>query len=126
MLHNLKKYLKPGLKTYSLSVNLRTVESNISRELNTIQKKYKNLNLASGFGRASKLINKFGDKILLRHQADWISGWLLNDWTFGEEGNNIKLGWNILGLVKSLQRARRARSNDPNKNENCHWNFGEM
>ena len=41
MLNNLKKYLKPGLKTYSLSVNLRTVESNISRELNTIQKKYK-------------------------------------------------------------------------------------
>ena len=65
-------------------------------EQNAIQKKYKNLNLASGFGRASKLINKFGDKILLRHQADWISGWLLNDWTFGEEGNNLKLGWNTL------------------------------
>ena len=65
-------------------------------EQNAIQKKYKNLNLASGFGRASKLINKFGDKILLRHQADWISGWLLNDWTFGEEGNNLKLGWKIL------------------------------
>ncbi len=65
-------------------------------EQNAIQKKYKNLNLASGFGRASKLINQFGDKILLRHQADWISGWLLNDWRFGEEGNNLKLGWNIL------------------------------
>ena len=65
-------------------------------EQNAIQKKYKNLNLASGFGRASKLINKFGDEILLRHQADWISGWLLNDWTFGEEGNNLKLGWKIV------------------------------
>ncbi len=65
-------------------------------EQNAIQKKYKNLNLASGFGRASKLINKFGAGILLRHQADWISGWLLNDWTFGEEGNNLKLGWKIL------------------------------
>ena len=65
-------------------------------EQNAIQKKYKNLNLASGFGRASNLINKFGDEILLRHQADWISGWLLNDWTFGEEGNNLKLGWKIV------------------------------
>ncbi len=29
----------------------------------------------------------------LRHQADWISGWLLQDWRHGEEGNNLRLGW---------------------------------
>ena len=45
--------------------------------------------------KAIKLIDIFGDDIILRHQADWISGWFLNDWSFGEEGNNVKLGWNI-------------------------------
>ena len=45
--------------------------------------------------KAIKLIDTYGDNIILRHQADWISGWFLNDWSFGEEGNNLKLGWNI-------------------------------
>lgn len=31
----------------------------------------------------------------LRHQADWITGWLLQDWRWGEEGNNLRLGWNL-------------------------------
>ena len=30
---------------------------------------------------------------LLRHQADWLMGWLLADWRWGEEGNNLRLGW---------------------------------
>ena len=30
---------------------------------------------------------------LLRHQADWLMGWLLDDWRWGEEGNNLRLGW---------------------------------
>jgi sugar (pentulose or hexulose) kinase len=30
---------------------------------------------------------------LLRHQADWLLGWLLGDWRWGEEGNNLRLGW---------------------------------
>lgn len=30
---------------------------------------------------------------LLRHQADWLMGWLLHDWRWGEEGNNLRLGW---------------------------------
>jgi sugar (pentulose or hexulose) kinase len=34
--------------------------------------------------------------LLLRHQADWLMGWLLNDWRWGEEGNNIRLGWDLL------------------------------
>ena len=32
---------------------------------------------------------------LLRHQADWLMGWLLGDWRWGEEGNNLKLGWDL-------------------------------
>jgi len=49
----------------------------------------------SSLAKAIKLIDTYGDNIILRHQADWISGWFLNDWSFGEEGNNLKLGWNI-------------------------------
>lgn len=33
---------------------------------------------------------------LLRHQADWLMGWLLSDWRWGEEGNNLKLGWDLI------------------------------
>jgi len=33
---------------------------------------------------------------LLRHQADWLMGWLLGDWRWGEEGNNLKLGWDLM------------------------------
>ena len=32
---------------------------------------------------------------LLRHQADWLMGWLLGDWSWGEEGNNLRLGWDL-------------------------------
>jgi sugar (pentulose or hexulose) kinase len=32
---------------------------------------------------------------LLRHQADWLMGWLLNCWRWGEEGNNLRLGWDL-------------------------------
>jgi len=32
----------------------------------------------------------------LRHQADWLMGWLLGDWRWGEEGNNLRLGWNLI------------------------------
>ncbi len=49
----------------------------------------------SSIARALKLIKKFDENILLRHQADWINGWLLNDWSWGEEANNLKLGWDI-------------------------------
>ncbi len=33
--------------------------------------------------------------LLLRHQADWLMGWLLDDWRWGEEGNNVRLGWDL-------------------------------
>ena len=50
----------------------------------------------SSLAKALKLINKYGTNILLRHQSDWITGWLLKDWTHGEEGNNLKLGWDLI------------------------------
>jgi sugar (pentulose or hexulose) kinase len=33
--------------------------------------------------------------LCLRHQADWLMGWLLGDWRWGEEGNNLRLGWDL-------------------------------
>ena len=50
----------------------------------------------SSLAKALKLIDTFGENIILRHQSDWLSGWFLNNWSYGEEGNNIKLGWNII------------------------------
>ena len=41
MIDNCKKYLIRGLKVHSNTINLYTVESNISKELGLIQKKYK-------------------------------------------------------------------------------------
>ena len=40
MIENCKKYLVKGLRVYSKTVNLFTVESNISKQLEDIQKKY--------------------------------------------------------------------------------------
>ena len=34
--------------------------------------------------------------LLIRHQADWLMGWLLGTWHWGEEGNNLRLGWDLL------------------------------
>ena len=41
MVHNLKKYLKPGEKIFSQSINCQTVESKIAKELGLVQTKYK-------------------------------------------------------------------------------------
>lgn len=51
--------------------------------------------ISGSVGRALKLLALYGDEIILRHQADWISGWLINNWEYGEEGNNIRMGWEI-------------------------------
>ena len=40
MIENCKKYLVRGLKIHSKTINLFTVESNISKQLAKIQKKY--------------------------------------------------------------------------------------
>ncbi len=42
MIENCKKYLIRGLKIHSETINIFTVESNISKELSYIQKKFKN------------------------------------------------------------------------------------
>ncbi len=34
--------------------------------------------------------------LLIRHQADWLMGWLLGTWAWGEEGNNLRLGWDMV------------------------------
>ena len=41
MIENCKKYLIKGLMVHSKTINLYTVESNISKQLQFIQKKYK-------------------------------------------------------------------------------------
>ena len=41
MIENSKKYLVKGLKIHSKTINLFTVESNISKQIEKIQKKYK-------------------------------------------------------------------------------------
>ena len=43
MVDNLKKYLVPGSKIYSLSISTQTIESNIANGLETAKKIYKNL-----------------------------------------------------------------------------------
>ena len=50
----------------------------------------------NSLAKALKLIDKYGTDILLRHQSDWITGWFLKDWSHGEEGNNLKLGWDLV------------------------------
>ena len=42
MIDNCKRYLSSGKKVHSQTINLYTVESNISKQLGLIQKKYKN------------------------------------------------------------------------------------
>ena len=58
MIENCKRYLVKGLKIHSKTINLFTVESNISKQLETIQKKYKK------FVDIGKKIKK-GDTILI-------------------------------------------------------------
>ena len=50
---------------------------------------------SGSLARALQLTKWYGPSTLLRHQADWINGWFLRDWTWGEEGNNLRLGWNL-------------------------------
>lgn len=54
---------------------------------------------SSSLARALTLLQEAGPAPtgawLLRHQADWLMGWLLGDWRWGEEGNNLRLGWDL-------------------------------
>ncbi len=50
---------------------------------------------SGSLARALELLKHHPDTRMLRHQADWINGWLLHDWSWGEEGNNLRLGWTL-------------------------------
>ena len=50
---------------------------------------------SGSLARALRLIERYGSRVLLRHQADWVNGWLLQNWSWGEEGNNLRLGWDL-------------------------------
>ncbi|MCP9917186.1 FGGY-family carbohydrate kinase [Cyanobium sp. ATX 6F1] len=58
---------------------------------------------ASASGSLARALNLLGREgaldgsqhLLLRHQADWLMGWLLGHWRWGEEGNNLRLGWDL-------------------------------
>ncbi|MBD2548825.1 sugar kinase [Microcystis elabens FACHB-917] len=55
---------------------------------------------SGSLARALRLLDRaremgLGTGLLLRHQADWLMGWLLDDWRWGEEGNNVRLGWDL-------------------------------
>ncbi len=50
----------------------------------------------SSLSKALELIDRYGKNIILRHQSDWMTGWFLKNWKYGEEGNNIKLGWDLI------------------------------
>jgi sugar (pentulose or hexulose) kinase len=51
---------------------------------------------SSSLARALRLLGHHsGGPFLLRHQADWLMGWLLSQWPWGEEGNNLRLGWDL-------------------------------
>nr|YP_002049266.1 Putative carbohydrate kinase, FGGY family protein [Paulinella chromatophora]ACB43056.1 Putative carbohydrate kinase, FGGY family protein [Paulinella chromatophora] len=45
----------------------------------------------------TKMRIEFSDKIqkIRRDTADFLTGWLLGDWRWGEESHNIRLGWNV-------------------------------
>ena len=62
---------------------------------NLIQLKIKKHDLLSfsSLNRLFKLVDLYGSNIIVRHQADWISGWFMGKWELGEETNNFKLGW---------------------------------
>ena len=46
MIENCKRYLVKGLQVYSKTINLYTVESNISKQLGSIQKRYRHRKLS--------------------------------------------------------------------------------
>lgn len=73
---------------------------------------------ASGsLARALRLLERSGGSakptsMLIRHQADWLMGWLLGNWRWGEEGTNLRLGWDLMAQhwLGSLEQAPWARA----------------
>ena len=52
--------------------------------------------VSGSLARALRLIERTTGIALLRHQADWVGGWLMQNWHWGEESNNLRLGWDLL------------------------------
>jgi sugar (pentulose or hexulose) kinase len=48
---------------------------------------------SGSLARSLSLLEQHPQLAMLRHQADWVMGWLLGDWRWGEAGNNLRLGW---------------------------------
>ena len=53
----------------------------------------------SSLARALHLQKQFQKSLLFRHQADWVTGWLLGNWRWGEEANNLRMGWNPISKL---------------------------
>ena len=62
---------------------------------NLVEKDSTAFSTSSSLARALALFSMYGLDISLRHQADWITGNLIANWDYGEEGNNIRLGWDL-------------------------------
>ena len=50
----------------------------------------------STLARALTLLERHPEARGLRHQAEWLVGWLLDDWRWGDAHNSLKLGWDPL------------------------------
>tara|TARA_B100000941_G_C28478116_1_gene540488 strand:+ start:285 stop:1520 length:1236 start_codon:yes stop_codon:yes gene_type:complete len=84
------KPIKEAIPYYAICDEQKELLDSIAKEEVHLKTPY------SSLAKALKLIDKYGHDLLLRHQADMITGWFLKDWTYGEEGNNIKLGWDLI------------------------------
>ena len=83
-------------RTYRKSSTLFLILAEYSYEIEKLfTKECAGSSISGSVGRALRLLDLYGNEIILRHQADWISGWLINNWEYGEEGNNIRMGWEI-------------------------------
>ena len=60
---------------YFLSCNEHSNEIN-----NLFKKECAGSSISGSVGRALRLLTLYGHEIILRHQADWFSGWLINNW----------------------------------------------
>ena len=51
---------------------------------------------SSTLARALTLLERYPAARGLRHQAEWLAGWLLGNWRWGDAHNSLKLGWDPL------------------------------
>ena len=72
----------------------------VKRLLGAVLKHHPAAQASGSLARALALLDQARDlgipgPLLIRHQADWLMGWLLGCWRWGEEGNNLRLGWDL-------------------------------